>query len=315
MLVVQHRRFAGKFLAGFLAGLLLVGFAAMCEGAACAQAASFRDSGGGGQEPTTSRADRLDATAKLIGVQGEIAGLKADVQGDTEANRWQILWLHQSISERVTAVSLQVDATIAQIDNEIARAQEIGSYLSDRRDRTVNRANLFGILVGGGLSAVSSGLQFSSTLNRPAASVGIAAGASSAGFGLAGIHAQRGATAKFDFESNMLAEFFDRPVLEDSRYPATIETFLNELPPDHSKGLTRREELIETWIRVRRIDSLESRDKIDRLTSRPSDELRLTIDDLGDRAAMLQDVRARISYLKRDLGELLAALPKLGTRE
>jgi hypothetical protein len=37
--------------------------------------------------------------------------------------------------------------------------------------------------------------------------------------------------------------------------------------------------------------------------------LNLSIDDLEDRAAMLQDVRARISYLKRDLGALLASLP------
>jgi hypothetical protein len=36
--------------------------------------------------------------------------------------------------------------------------------------------------------------------------------------------------------------------------------------------------------------------------------LNLSIDDLEDRAAMLQDVRARISYLKRDLGALLASL-------
>jgi hypothetical protein len=54
---------------------------------------------------------------------------------------------------------------------------------------------------------------------------------------------------------------------------------------------------IETWIRVRRIDLLERRDKIDRLTSMPQDELKLTIDDLGFGAAMAQDVRARVSCL------------------
>lgn len=192
-----------------------------------------------------------------------------------------------------------------------ATAQEVSSYLSDSRDRRVTRANLLGILVGGGLSAVSSGLQFSSTLNKPAASVGIAGGTLSAGFGIAGIHAQSGKTARFDFNSNMLAEFFDRPVLENSRYPPAIEGFLNELPLNHAEGLTRKEELIQTWVRVRRIDSLSSKDKIDRLTSTPSDQVKLTIDDSGDRAAMLQDVRAKISFLKRDLGVLLESLPSV----
>jgi hypothetical protein len=60
---------------------------------------------------------------------------------------------------------------------------------------------------------------------------------------------------------------------------------------------------------VRRIDSLASREKIDRLTSQPSELLKLNIDDLEDRAAMLQDLRARISYFKRDLGLLLASMP------
>jgi hypothetical protein len=41
--------------------------------------------------------------------------------------------------------------------------------------------------------------------------------------------------------------------------------------------------------------------------------LQLSIDDFEDRAAMLQDVRARISYLKRDLGALVASLPPVVT--
>ncbi|MFY9936796.1 MAG: hypothetical protein WAK33_08000, partial [Silvibacterium sp.] len=69
------------------------------------------------------------------------------------------------------------------------------------------------------------------------------------------------------------------------------------------------QELMQTWIRVKRIDSLASTEKIDHVTSQPSQLLKLSIDDLEDRAAMLQDVRARISYLKRDLGVLLASLP------
>jgi hypothetical protein len=35
-----------------------------------------------------------------------------------------------------------VDTTLAQIDNEIAQSNEIRGYLSDRRDKAVNRANL-----------------------------------------------------------------------------------------------------------------------------------------------------------------------------
>jgi hypothetical protein len=249
------------------------------------------------------------STAQLIGVQSEISQLQKLSGSAAIEDRWQILWLHQHISERVMAASLQVDATIAQIDNEIARSNEVHGYLADRRDRVVSRANLFSVLIGGAVGATSSGLQLSSNLTKPAAAVGIGAGTVSAGLALAGIHAQAGESTQFDFQSNMLAEFFDRPTLPNSQYPPTVWAFLNEVFPNNPAGLTRREDLVQTWIRVKRIDSLASTEKIDRITSQPSELLKLSIDDFEDRAAMLHDVRARISYLKRDLGVLLASLP------
>jgi hypothetical protein len=250
-----------------------------------------------------------ESIAELIKVSAEIRQLQKLSTSPAPADRWQILWLHQHISEQVMAASLQVDATTAQIDNEIARANEVRGYLADRRDRAVSRANLLSVVVGGAVGATASGLQLSSNLTKPAAGVGIGAGTLSAGLALAGIHQQRGKTSPFDFDSNMLAEFFDRPTLPNSQYPATIWIFLNEASPYGPAGLTRKEQLLQTWVQVKRIDSLASKDKIDRLTSQPSEALNLTIDDFEDRGAMLQDVRARISYLKRDLGTLLASLP------
>jgi hypothetical protein len=250
-----------------------------------------------------------ESTAELIKVSAEIRQLRKLSTSTAPADRWQILWLHQHISERVMAASLQVDATLAQIDNEIALANEVRGYLADRRDRAVSRANLLSVLVGGVVGATASGLQLSSNLTKPAAGVGIGAGTLSAGLALAGIHQEKGRSSPFDFDSNMLAEFFDRPTLPNSQYPATIWIFLNQTSPSGPAGLTRKEQLLQTWVQVKRIDSLSSTDKIGRLTSQPSENLHLSIDDFEDRGAMLQDVRARISYLKRDLGALLTSLP------
>jgi hypothetical protein len=249
------------------------------------------------------------STAELIKVSAEIRQLQKLSASTAPADRWQILWLHQHISEQVMAASLQVDATLAQIDNEIARANEVHGYLADQRDRAVSRANLLSVLIGGAVGATSSGLQLSSNLTKPAAGVGIGAGTVSAGLALAGIHQEKGKTSLFNFDSNMLAEFFDRPTLPNSQYPSTIWIFLNETSPTGPAGLTRKEQLLQTWVQVKRIDSLSSTEKIDRLTSQPSENLHLSIDDFEDRGAMLQDVRARISYLKRDLGALLTSLP------
>src|SRR5271170_5351944 len=93
----------------------------------------------------------LQNTAKLIGVSSEIDQLQKLTGSTAPPDRWQILWLHQHISEQVMSASLQVDATIAQIDNEISRANEVRGYLADRRDHAVNHYNLLSVIVGGGL--------------------------------------------------------------------------------------------------------------------------------------------------------------------
>ena len=245
-------------------------------------------------------------TAQILGIEPEIDRL-ASTQ-----DRWERLALHQQIAEQVEAASLQVDATMAQIDNEQAQANELRGYLSDRRDRAVNRANLFSIIAGGGLGATSAGLQIPSGLTNASAGVGIAGGALSTALAIHGIRAQKGGTAAFDFQSNMLARLFDLPALEDSEYAPVVWKFLNEVAPADPDRMTRRQRLIATWVKVKRIDAPDSpsgRAKIAQVTSEPGP--RLSIDDLEDRAAMLADVRAKLSFLKRDLAAVLQSLPPL----
>jgi hypothetical protein len=251
----------------------------------------------------------VENTEQLLGILPEVTQLQKLSAHPSPEDRWWILWLHQRINERILFTYLEFDATNAQIDREIAYADELHSYLSDRRDNVVTRANLLGIIIGGGLSATSNGLQLSTNLGKPAAIFGLVGGVASAGFGLMGIHAQNGKTTDFDFDSNMLAEFFDRPTLPDSTYQPLVWTLLNQPTATGPAGETGKEQLLRLWVRVKRVDSLDSKEKIDHLTSQPSQPFKLTIDDLEDRAAMLHDVRARISYLKRDLAAVVASLP------
>jgi len=249
-------------------------------------------------------------TAKIIQVLPEINQLNELVRNQSDASK--ITPIRQVIVEKVLAASLEVDATIAQIDNEIAQSNEVHGYLSDRRDKAVNRANLLSIVSGGTLGATSAGLQLPSGENKPSSLVGIAAGVLSSTLAISGIRAQKGGTRLFDFSSNMLAELFDRPALGDSRYDPIVWSFLNDVAPTDEDGLTRKERLLQTWITLKRTDppsTSAGKNKIDRVTSQPSDKLPLTIDDLEDRSAMLEDVRAKISFLKRDLAALLLSLP------
>lgn len=250
-------------------------------------------------------------TAQIIHVLPEINRLHELARN--QSGDAKIVLLRQQILEKVVAASLQVDATIAQIDNEIAQTNELRNYLADKRNKAVNRANLLSVVAGGALGATSAGLQLPSGDNKGSSIVGIAAGVVSSTLAISGIRAQTGGKRKFDFNSNMLAELFDRSTLDDSRYPPIAWSFLNDVAPTDQDGFTRKERLVQTWIGLNRTEPPSTpggKRKIDRVTSQPSDNLPLSIDDLEDRSAMLDDVRAKLSFLKRDLAALLLSLPE-----
>ena len=249
-------------------------------------------------------------TARIVRVLPELRELIKLTRSQADPSK--LMPLRQNILEKVVSASLQVDATIAQIDNEIAQSNEVRGYLSDKRDKAVNRANLLSVVTGGTLGATSEGLQLPSGQNKTSSIVGIAAGAVSSSLAISGIRAQKGGTRLFDFNSNMLAGLFDRSTLDDSRYDPIVWSFLNDVAPTDQDGLTRKLRLIQTWITLKRIDlpsTSAGKNKIDRVASQPSEKVLLTIDDLEDRAAMLADVRAKVSFLKRDLAALLSSLP------
>ena len=89
--------------------------------------------------------------------------------------------------------------------------------------------------------------------------------------------------------------------------------FLLAVPASDPNHLARWQQLMKTWLELKRLDpppdTPAGRTKIEHVTSMPEQRLMLTIDDLEDRAAMLEDVRAKLSYLKRDLAALLSSLP------
>ena len=173
-------------------------------------------------------------TARIIKVLPEINRLNELAHNQSDASK--TMPLRQQILEKFDSASLQVDATIAQIDNEIAESNELRGYLADKRDKAVNRANLLSIVTSGTLGGTSAGLQLPSGENKASSIVGIAAGVLSSGLAISGIRAQKGGVRLFDFNSNMLAELFERSALDNSRYDPIVWSFLNDVAPNRRGG-------------------------------------------------------------------------------
>ena len=140
-------------------------------------------------------------------------------------------------------------------------------------------------------------------------------GGASVVLSIVGIHNQGGGRRSLGDSPRMPAAFFgrrpDAPEAIASDYPEEVWAYLNSATPAQPEMGTRRELLIAKWRSEGRIEqdgSPKGERRIESLSSNISHVRRLSIDELSDRVAMLLDVRATLSLMKRDLRAILLGL-------
>jgi len=255
-----------------------------------------------------------EEAAKLIGVTPLVERLYRLPERDRSAYgtmTLEALSLRQEISESVVDASLEVDGVIAEIDNELAQVNAIRADLEARRDHALNLNTIANIIAGGSTGVVGTALQFKNSTANLGNAIGVAGAGISTVLSLIGLRQQRGGHRALGVSPNLLAKLFDKKPEFHSDYPAEVWEYLNAVPPAEAGKESRRAMLIKRWIELGRIDPIETakgQRKVELLTSSVSQQRALTIDALVDRAAMLADVRAQVSLIKRDLSKLMLAL-------
>ena len=245
----------------------------------------------------------------LIPLIERLSSLPASDRGG--AMNLEALSLRQEIMEAVLTTSLEVDGVIAEIDNEIAKISEIRAELESRRDHALQINAIANILTSGLSGVVGTALQFKQSTSNLGNAIGVAGAGVSTVLSIIGLRQQHGGKRALGVAPNMLAKLFDRETAFHSDYPEEVWTYLNAVPPTGTGTQTRRERLVKQWADFGRLDQAETpkgRHKIELLISSISQQRQLTIDQLSDRAAMLADVRAQVSLMKRDLSKLMLAL-------
>ena len=267
--------------------------------------------------PPDSQPLTAEQTADTIGALGALQRLQtlsAQPSGFARpaiaANALELLTLNQQLLVRVTAASLQLDATMGEIDAEIAETRELQSFLSAQRQRTVDLLNLASLGIGGTVGSASAALGLTSH-GQAAGVLGVISGAATTALSVVTLGVGGGHRSELAVPSNMLAHLFDLPSEPNNLYPPAVARFMDIPAPNDPDRLSRQDRLIREWVAVGRLpppDTPAGRGKMARLASRPGQGIELSIGDLDDRQNMLYDFRARLSFMKRDLANLLDSL-------
>lgn len=256
-----------------------------------------------------------DEIAKEIGVMNLIERLYQLPDRDRGvgggAMSLEALSLRQQITEMVVSTSLDVDGVIAEIDNENAKLASVRADLEASRDKAQKINNIASIVTGGALGVVGTALQFKSSTANLGNAIGVGGGAASVVLSVIGLRQQNGGQRTLGRSPNMLAQVLDRKPEFHSDYPEDVWTYLNHVKPVEPDAGPRKTQLIEEWKqggRLEKADSAKAQARIAVMTSSITQQRALTIDQISDRQAMLADVRAQVSLMKRDLSQLMLAI-------
>lgn len=223
----------------------------------------------------------------------------------------EALRLRQQITETVLTVSLEADGAIAEIDSETEKLVAIRSLLEARRDRALQIGTLANLITSGAAGIIGTSLQFGDSTAKAGNWIGIGGNSVSTLLSLIGIRQQQGGKYVLRESPNMLAPLFGRETEYHATYPEAFWQYLNLPVPTEPERGTRIERLRKEWIQFGHLDEKEtakSKDKVAFLTSRSSEQRRLTIDLINDRTAMLAGVKVWAELMKRDLSKLMLAL-------
>ena len=264
----------------------------------------------------TAAQSQLSAESAQVAVQIGVAPLLKRLESLPDSTMsMESLLLRQEITERVLGTSLDIDSVNAVIDAEIEQIRSIRSDLQSRRDKAQNIINIASIVTGGAFGAVTSALQFKPGTVDLGNGIGVAGGTGSVALSIVGIQKQSGGQRSLGDSPRMLARFFgkqpDATEAIRSVYPEEVWSYLNSATPSQSNVETRREQLVAKWRSERRIEqdtSGKGERRIESITGNISRAGSLHINELNDRVAMLLDVRATVSLMKRGLSEILHRL-------
>ncbi len=264
-----------------------------------------------------SGAANAQQTATILGfnpLMGKLQGLVSQ-RACESAPSMEELMVRQQIVELVQTSVLDVDGVLAELSNERGELLDLRVSLQARRDRIVAKLNAVALIAGSGFGAAVNATQFTGLSNRvqnTGDAIGIGSGVASTFFSILATRKQNGPSEAVGEIPNMLAPLFNRKPVLNAYYSPQVLQYLQSVPANEdAKEGTRLEQLKAQWTQAGRLgsssDPVKQQQKITSLTTSENNDVKISISNLSDRIAMLQDVAGRVSLMKRDLAGVMHA--------
>lgn len=237
-------------------------------------------------------------TANIIGVTPLIKDWSALT--NSSASETKKLALRQKIVEKITLSNLEVSASLAYIDCEGERTDQLRDRLQRHETKRIEQLTLASIIVGAG-TVVTAGALAVGGAATAGNIVSIVGGTSEAGLSVYAFRNRE--IGEINHQTNMLKEVWDGPG-DQSHFPQVVWRYLNS-PTNTDSKTTVRESLKDEWRSHELLGKPDSEIQQRRMVQMFSDGSEYTLDDLRAREGMQDLLEARISMFNQRLARLL----------
>jgi hypothetical protein len=260
-----------------------------------------------GERPPDVEATRARQMVTIFGLEPlELRLQRLPPAGSLEATLVR-MQLRDDILAELGRISLLINATVAQLDQEQSAAAAAGSFVEDGYTRAIAGWNIAALLVGNSLSIVGTALQFDGTHQAYVGDALILGGAALAtSFSIVALSRRHQARVPHPIDTNFLAQLLGATPTAESELPAPVWRYL-DTPLAGDPG-SARGQLLERWRQrgtLPRDTSGPARRKLELLTRPLGSRQVVSADALNDRAEMLADLRARVAGMHVDVQSLV----------
>lgn len=250
-------------------------------------------------------ADRIGV--KHLLVRAAMLENSADRDIATALERLQV---QQQVSNRISLAFLDVARTAAETDCEEKRADQLAELLREERDKHIRRLLLISIVGDAMIGIVAGGLNLA-LMETAAAAAEILGGSVATWFGIASLSLSDEARHEFRHERNLLQEVWIGPK-DSALIPPSVWRHMTRPLPEDPDQYSLRESLIMRWRQDGRLGEAGSELEQRRTKLFFGEGGSYSIDDLRDRAAMLELLKTDVNLMNQDLERLMEEILSQG---
>jgi hypothetical protein len=209
----------------------------------------------------------------------------------------------RKLTTRLDLSNLEVSSTVAEIECEVQRADEVQDRLKQVQTTRTTTQTILGVIFGGLANILSGGISMATQGGDAAQIASVVGGTLEVLFGTSANFTK--VQQEFSHPHNHLQAFWNGEGKEREFFSPAVWRFLTEPDIRDTGGHSLREVLMDTWSEEGRLGEPGSHEENRRKALLLGEGGLYDSDDLHAREAMLQQLESSIQLMHQDLETLL----------